>query len=121
MLQCHQICLAYITSFQNPLESLLCSYPFFQDFSKTPEIFLMVILSPLIFLPAGSGHLNVVKTLVKAGADVNHATHTMSTPLRAACFEGRLDIVQYLYDHGADIHKANIFNNSCLMLAAYKG
>nr|XP_018898365.1 PREDICTED: protein fem-1 homolog B-like isoform X2 [Bemisia tabaci] len=74
-----------------------------------------------LWCAAGSGHLNVVKTLVKAGADVNHATHTMSTPLRAACFEGRLDIVQYLYDHGADIHKANIFNNSCLMLAAYKG
>lgn len=69
----------------------------------------------------GGGHLNVVKTLVRAGADVNHATLTQSTPLRAACFDGRLDIVTYLVEHGADIHKLNKYNNSCLMIAAYKG
>ena len=37
-----------------------------------------------------------VELLVGAGADVNHVTKTNSTPLRAACFEGRLDIVKYL-------------------------
>lgn len=63
----------------------------------------------------------MVKTLVKAGADVNHATLTNSTPLRAACFDGRLDIVKYLTEHGADIHIANKYNNTCLMIAAYKG
>lgn len=67
------------------------------------------------------GHLNVVKTLVKAGADVNHQTRTNSTPLRAACFDGRLDIVKYLTHHLADIHIANKYNNTCLMIAAYKG
>lgn len=65
--------------------------------------------------------MNVVKTLVRAGADINHATLTQSTPLRAACFDGRLDIVKYLVDHGADVHKLNKYNNSCLMIAAYKG
>ncbi|XP_011314979.1 protein fem-1 homolog B [Fopius arisanus] len=74
-----------------------------------------------LWCAAGAGHLNVVKTLVKAGADVNHATHTNSTPLRAACFDGRLDIVNYLVDHGGDIHIANKYNNTCLMIAAYKG
>lgn len=59
--------------------------------------------------------------MVDAGADINHATLTQSTPLRAACFDGRLDIVQYLVKHGADLHKLNKFNNSCLMIAAYKG
>lgn len=63
----------------------------------------------------------MVKTLVKAGADVNHATLTNSTPLRAACFDGRLDIVKYLTEHGGDIHIANKYNNTCLMIAAYKG
>lgn len=63
----------------------------------------------------------MVKTLVRAGADINHATLTQSTPLRAACFDGRLDIVEYLVDHGANMHKLNKFNNSCLMIAAYKG
>lgn len=69
----------------------------------------------------GSGHVNVVKTLVQAGANVNHATLTNSTPLRAACFDGRLDIVLYLTQHGADIQIANKYNNTCLMIAAYKG
>lgn len=65
--------------------------------------------------------MNVVKTLVKAGANVNHPTKTNSTPLRAACFDGRLDIIKYLIDHNADIHISNKFNNTCLMMAAYKG
>ncbi|XP_012552018.2 protein fem-1 homolog B-like isoform X3 [Bombyx mandarina] len=74
-----------------------------------------------LWCASGAGHLAIVKRLVKAGADVNHATRTVSTPLRAACFEGRLDIVKYLVRHGADIHKANKYNNTCLMIAAYKG
>jgi len=63
----------------------------------------------------------VVKTLVNFNANVNHLTKTNSTPLRAACFDGRLDIVKYLTDHHADINIANKYNNTCLMIAAYKG
>lgn len=67
------------------------------------------------------GYLKAVKILVSAGADVNHPTKTGSTPLRAACFDGRLDIVQYLVMHKADYKIANKYNNTCLMIAAYKG
>ncbi|XP_043283534.1 protein fem-1 homolog B isoform X2 [Venturia canescens] len=74
-----------------------------------------------LWCAAGAGYLDIVKTLVKAGADVNHATDTNSTPLRAACFDGRLDIVTYLTEHRANIHIANKYNNTCLMIAAYKG
>ncbi|CAG9127370.1 unnamed protein product [Plutella xylostella] len=74
-----------------------------------------------LWCAAGAGHLGIVKRLVRAGANVNHATRTLSTPLRAACFDGRLDIVKYLVRHGADIHKANKYNNTCLMIASYKG
>lgn len=74
-----------------------------------------------LWAAAGAGHLNVLKTLVKAGANVNHATKTNSTPLRAACFNGRLDIVKYLINHQADINIPNMFNNTCLMIASYKG
>lgn len=63
----------------------------------------------------------MIKTLVHAGADVNHSTKTQSTPLRAACYDGRLDIVKYLIEHGADLNITNHYNNSCLMIAAYKG
>ncbi len=65
--------------------------------------------------------MKVVKALVKAGADVNHPTKTFSTPLRAASFDGRLDIVKYLIKHKANIHLANKYNNTCLMIAAFKG
>lgn len=68
-----------------------------------------------------SGHLNVIKLLVKHGADVNHKTDTDSTPLRAACFDGRLDIVQYLVNHSADVNLPNAYNNTCLMISSYKG
>ncbi|KAL3285690.1 hypothetical protein HHI36_000221 [Cryptolaemus montrouzieri] len=74
-----------------------------------------------LWCAACAGQLGVVKTLVKAGADVNHPTKTNSTPLRAACFDGRLDIVKYLISHDADISIANKYNNTCLMIAAYKG
>ncbi|CAL1674636.1 unnamed protein product [Lasius platythorax] len=74
-----------------------------------------------LWAAAGAGHLSVLKTLVKAGANVNHPTKTNSTPLRAACFNGRLDIVKYLIDHQADINIPNTFNNTCLMIASYKG
>ena len=48
--------------------------------------------------------------------------YSRSTPLRAACFDGRLDIVKYLVETGkGDLNIANKFNNTCLMIAAFKG
>lgn len=74
-----------------------------------------------LWCASGAGHLPVVKTLIAAGADVNRTTKTMSTPLRAACFDGRTDIVKYLIEVGkADFNIANKFNNTCLMIAAFK-
>lgn len=42
-----------------------------------------------LWCAAGSGHLHIVKLLVQHGADVNQKTRTQSTPLRAACFDGK--------------------------------
>lgn len=51
-----------------------------------------------LWCAAGSGHLNVIKLLIQYGANVNHKTKTHSTPLRAACFDGRCFIVlEYRY------------------------
>ena len=43
-------------------------------------------VTPLWFA-ALKGHLDIVKILVKRGADVNSKTETNSTPLHAACFD----------------------------------
>ena len=59
---------------------------------------------------------------MRAGADVNRTTTSNSTPLRAACFEGKLDIVAFLVEEGgADVNIANKYDNTCLMISAYKG
>lgn len=62
-----------------------------------------------------------MKLLVEHGANVNHNTKAQSSPLRAACYDGRLDIVKYLIEHGADVNLGNKYNNTCIMIAAYKG
>ena len=48
-----------------------------------------------------TGHLEIVKLLVKSGGNVNSTTKTNSTPLRAACFDGHFEIVKYLVEHNA--------------------
>ena len=53
--------------------------------------------------PPVLGHLDIVKLLVKSGANVNSTTKTNSTPLRAACFDGHYEIVKYLVEHNAGI------------------
>ncbi len=50
--------------------------------------------APPIWCAAAAGYLPIVKFLVKAGTEVNKTTFTNSTPLRAACFDGHLEIVQ---------------------------
>lgn len=45
-----------------------------------------------LFCILQTGHLNIIKLLLKHGANVNHATKTHSTPLRAACFDGSVYI-----------------------------
>uniref|UniRef100_A0A8C6S8E0 Fem-1 homolog b n=1 Tax=Neogobius melanostomus TaxID=47308 RepID=A0A8C6S8E0_9GOBI len=55
-------------------------------------------------------------------ANVNHTIPiTKSTPLRAACFKGHMDIVQYLVEHQADINIVDNDNTTCLMVAGYQG
>ena len=75
-----------------------------------------------LWCAAGAGHFKVVKTLVKAGAQVDKTTESHSTPLRAACYEGHTDIVRFLIEKAqADVNMVNKYDNTCLMIAAYKG
>ncbi|XP_055374246.1 protein fem-1 homolog B [Condylostylus longicornis] len=74
-----------------------------------------------LWCAAGAGHINIVKLLIRYGANVNHKTESHSTPLRISCFVGRLDIVRYLIKHNAEVNSTNTYNNTCLMISAYKG
>ena len=61
-----------------------------------------------IWCAAVSGRLNIVKCLVKHGADVNSVSDTGSTPVRSACFMTHQEIVQFLVEQaGADIQLPN--------------
>ena len=52
--------------------------------------------APPLWCAAAAGHFDIVKFLLRCGADVNKTTLTNSTPLRAACFDGHTSIVQVL-------------------------
>jgi len=60
--------------------------------------------APPLWCAAAAGYLNVVKLLVKQGANVNSTTKTHSTPLRAACFDGHFEIVKFLISSGAGMY-----------------
>ena len=67
------------------------------------------------------GHIEIVKYLVKFGADVNKTTLTRSTPLRGASFHGFLPVMEYLLQKGADINTPNCIGQSPLCIAAMRG
>jgi ankyrin repeat protein/beta-lactamase regulating signal transducer with metallopeptidase domain len=55
--------------------------------------------------PAAPGaHCTVIADLLAAGADVNAADNTGTTPLHEAAFKGAKDIVQFLLDRGARVN-----------------
>nr|AWC26115.1 Fem-1B [Artemia franciscana] len=71
-------------------------------------------VSPL-WCAAVAGRLQVVKCLVKYGANVNCVSDTGSTPVRSACFMTYYDIVKFLVESGADITIPNYNGGTCLI------
>ena len=67
------------------------------------------------------GHLDIVKTLISHGAEVNKATLTQSTPLRGASFHGYLEVMNFLLSNGAEINTPNCIGQSPLCIAAMRG
>ena len=48
--------------------------------------------APVLWTAATAGHLHLVKYLTSIGCDVNKPTHTSSTPIRGACYDGHLEV-----------------------------
>nr|CDS26165.1 sex determining protein fem 1 [Hymenolepis microstoma] len=74
-----------------------------------------------LWCAAAANYLNIVRFLVKRGANVNATTATNSTALRAACFDGHEEIVRFLVKQGADVETPNRHEHTCLMIACFRG
>lgn len=68
-----------------------------------------------LWCAAVAGRLEVLRVLADAGADVNAASDSGSTPVRSACFMTHLDVVRFLVQRGADVHRANHNGGTCLI------
>ncbi|WP_051192156.1 ankyrin repeat domain-containing protein [Butyrivibrio sp. VCB2001] len=70
---------------------------------------------------ASTGPIESVRFLVEAGADINKiGGYHESGPLTVAAFDGRLDVVRYLFEHGA-ILDVSSFSTNPLFGAIYNG
>ncbi|KAL3113245.1 hypothetical protein niasHT_018399 [Heterodera trifolii] len=75
-----------------------------------------------LMLAAESGHLEVCRLLVEEwAAEVNQQAIDGMSPLMSASSEGRLDVVIYLIDHGAEVQHANAEGYNSLMHAVKNG
>ena len=95
---------------------------------KRSSLFLISICShfsldgsPALWAAAAAGHFEVTKFLVEeAGANLNQTTHTNSTPLRGACYDGHLDIGQsrvieayFLFHRPVDSSGSGVIEQGC--------
>ena len=92
-----------------------CSWPYFNAATKgdTDHVFALlqdgtdvnttfpIVGTHALMVAAAFGHVDTVKVLLNAGADVNAKDFTGWTPLHAAAFNGNLQIVRLLLDRGA--------------------
>ena len=78
------------------------------------------LVTPL-WCASASNNLEVVKSLLDLGANINAASDTGSTPVLHAVFNRNCEMVEYLVRHGADVQKPNNVGETCLMKAAQLG
>lgn len=73
-----------------------------------------------LYSSSGWGHVDVVKTLIAHGADVNAVSLHGNTALHAAATEGNVEIVTLLLDHGASIDAGTDDGTTALHRAAWR-
>jgi ankyrin domain protein len=56
---------------------------------------------------AGTKHTRIAKLLIDSGADVNAPDRDGGVPLHRAAYNGNLEIVRYLVEHGAEVNPRN--------------
>lgn len=93
-----------------------CSFSMLQVCTSKKLYIIGNNATPLL-IASGSGHLDVVKLLVEAGAEVDAMTDAGWTPLRAACAAGHAAVVKYLVERGAELGARGTERN-CLIAAS---
>jgi len=76
--------------------------------------------TPLL-IASGYGHVNIVSTLVKKGANIERKDKYDMTPLMVASDEGNIKVVLELLRCKANIEANNMWNVTSLMIASDKG
>ena len=77
-------------------------------------------LTPLL-LASRNGSAPLLEALLEAGADSNHASETGASALMSAAMTGRIDAVQVLLDHEADVNaREHAHGQTPLMFAAWE-
>ena len=71
----------------------------------------------LFFEVIQGGNVEIVKTFIEAGVDINHKNNDGCTSLSTACFEGYVEIVELLLAYGADPNEQDNKNRTPLMIA----
>ena len=84
----------------------------------TPERNVTVLATPL-WCAATENKIDIAKTLVKHGADINDGTDTVCSPVWSACNGTHIEMVEYLVELGADINVSNLDGYTCLMNSVY--
>ncbi|MBO4405220.1 MAG: ankyrin repeat domain-containing protein [Alphaproteobacteria bacterium] len=67
------------------------------------------------------GNVNIVKSLVENGADVDYKEKYGGFPLMSATQKGNFNVVKYLVEHGAKLNEQSKYAGSPLMRAASSG
>ncbi len=73
-------------------------------------------LSPLLYA-ARDGRLDIARTLVEAGAEINQADANGISPLIAAITNNHVAVALFLIDRGADIHASDWYGRTPLWSA----
>ena len=71
----------------------------------------------LFFEAIQGGDVEIVKTFIEAGADINRKNNDGCTSLSTACFAGYIEIVELLLAYGADPNEPDDKNRTPLMIA----
>ena len=74
-----------------------------------------------LYMAARRGHINCVKSLIEAGADVNSINKHHNTPIMGAAEHGFNGCVEELINAGADVNSVDLDGDTALMCAAITG